>query len=80
MGGGGVKNRAFCRGGVDFFWNNPLSLLSPHALFFLSTSCFSFCSSSSKESLEQAILLEFITGGGSPCKLSRGCGESKGQH
>ena len=22
---GGSKNRAFCRGGVDFFWNNPLS-------------------------------------------------------
>ena len=21
---GGSKNRAFCRGGVDFFWNNPL--------------------------------------------------------
>ena len=24
MGGGGSKNRAFCRGGVDFFWNNPI--------------------------------------------------------
>ena len=23
-GGGGSKNRAFRRGGVDFFWNNPL--------------------------------------------------------
>ena len=23
-GGGGSKNRAFCRGGVDFFWNNPI--------------------------------------------------------
>ena len=23
VGGGGSKNRAFCRGGVDFFWNNP---------------------------------------------------------
>ena len=22
--GGGSKNRAFRRGGVDFFWNNPL--------------------------------------------------------
>ena len=22
--GGGWKNHAFCRGGVDFFWNNPL--------------------------------------------------------
>ena len=21
---GGSKNRAFCRGGVDFFWNNPI--------------------------------------------------------
>ena len=21
--GGGSKNRAFCHGGVDFFWNNP---------------------------------------------------------
>ena len=20
----GSKNRAFCRGGVDFFWNNPM--------------------------------------------------------
>ena len=36
--GGGSKNRAFRCGGVDFFWNNPLSLLSPHALFFFSTS------------------------------------------
>ena len=24
MGGGGGKNHAFCLGGVDFFWNNPL--------------------------------------------------------
>ena len=23
MGGGGSKNCAFRRGGVDFFWNNP---------------------------------------------------------
>ena len=23
-GGGGSKNRAFRRGGVDFFWNNPI--------------------------------------------------------
>ena len=23
---GGVKNRAFSRGGVDFFWNNPLEI------------------------------------------------------
>ena len=23
-GGGGSKNHAFCHGGVDFFWNNPL--------------------------------------------------------
>ena len=22
--GGGSKNHAFCHGGVDFFWNNPL--------------------------------------------------------
>ena len=35
---GGSKNCAFRHGGVDFFWNNPLSLLSPHALFFFSTS------------------------------------------
>ena len=21
---GGPQNRAFCRGGVDFFWNNPI--------------------------------------------------------
>ena len=25
VGGGRSKNRAFCRGGVDFFWNNPMS-------------------------------------------------------
>ena len=24
---GGVKNRAFRRGGVDFFWNNPLCIV-----------------------------------------------------
>ena len=30
------------------------------------------------KSLEKAILLEFITGGGPPCKLMRGCGKSKG--
>ena len=23
-GGGGSKNHAFRRGGVDFFWNNPI--------------------------------------------------------
>ena len=23
-GGGGSKNRAFRRGGVDYFWNNPI--------------------------------------------------------
>ena len=27
-GGGGVKNRAFRHGGVDFFWNNPLPVSS----------------------------------------------------
>ena len=26
--GGGVKNRAFRHGGVDFFWNNPLPVSS----------------------------------------------------
>ena len=25
-GGGGSKNRAFRRGGVDFFWNNPIKI------------------------------------------------------
>ena len=25
-GGGGSKNRAFCPGGVDFFWNNPMRI------------------------------------------------------
>ena len=28
VGGGGVKNRAFRHGGVDFFWNNPLPVSS----------------------------------------------------
>ena len=23
-GGGGSKDRAFCSGGVEFFWNNPI--------------------------------------------------------
>ena len=27
-GSGGQKNRAFRRGGVDFFWNNPLILVT----------------------------------------------------
>ena len=27
--GGGAKNHAFCRGGVDFFWNNPMCLTWP---------------------------------------------------
>ena len=52
-----------------------LSLLSPLALFFFSTSCFSFCLPRSKDSLEQAISLEFITVGGPHCKLGRGCGQ-----
>ena len=28
VGGGGSKNRVFRRGGVDFFWNNPLLILT----------------------------------------------------
>ena len=27
-GGGGSKNRAFRRGGVDFSWNNPIQVIS----------------------------------------------------
>ena len=33
---GGSKNRAFRRGGVDFFWNNPLTLLKSHSSILLS--------------------------------------------
>ena len=28
-GGGGQTNRAFRRGGVDFFWNNPINARGP---------------------------------------------------
>ena len=31
-GAGGSKNGAFCPGGVDFFWNNPL--LQKNILYF----------------------------------------------
>ena len=27
--GGGQTNRAFRRGGVDFFWNNPINARGP---------------------------------------------------
>ena len=30
----GSKNRAFRRGGLDFFWNNPLGLVSEHNKVF----------------------------------------------
>ena len=30
---GGSKNHAFCREGVDFFWNNPLVDFDPFCVF-----------------------------------------------
>ena len=38
-GGVGSKNRAFRRGGVDFFWNNPLGLKGLIIQYFMSLTC-----------------------------------------
>ena len=59
-GGGGSKNRAFSRGGVDFFWNSPMYSIAFWCLIVVYCFFWLYCVTTVTPFIEQSCAYQLI--------------------